>query len=184
MNTLLKIQSILIALLAVGMSQAQQSLNKVPPNDLELGVYLDSFNDFELFLITGEEEIYQTNKNLKENVLRNIKNGIREGLYDGYNLSLINGKRASRTTLFFFKGELYKARWFFNNSEHGNIEKLGQSVNELFEKNYGEATEGIPGVFLNWSTKKKYLQTFLEENEFQVEYRNEKIHKAVEKLKQ
>lgn len=161
---------------------AQKSISKTPVNELELNSLVSQFDD-DLFLITGEEEIYKENQNLRENVLKNIANGIREGLYDGYKYSAVDGIRASRTTLFFYNDELYKIRWFFLKQDLSGFEQKTEQLNKFLAEKYGEGDEQIPGLLTVWEGKKRYLQSFAEESDYQIEYRDEKIHQAVEKLK-
>lgn len=163
-------------------AQAQKKINKIPVNELELNTHLSVYES-DLFLITGEEEIYATNPNLKKNVLRNISWGIREGLYGGYTLNVVDGLRASRTTLFFYKEELYKVRWSFLSQDHPDLKMKASQLGTYLEKRYGSSEEQIPGVLQVWESKKKYLQSFSEYTEFQIEYRDEKIHRLVEQLK-
>lgn len=162
---------------------SQKSVNKVSVNELELNSLVSQFDD-DLFLITGDEEIYKENQNLRENVLENIANGIREGLYDGYKYSAIDGVRASRTTLFFYNDELYKIRWFFLKQDLPDFEQKAAQLNKFLAEKYGEGEEQIPDFLTVWQGKKRYLQSFSEESDYQIEYRDEKIHEKVEKLKQ
>lgn len=164
-------------------ARAQKGINKVPVNELELNSSVSDF-EYDVFLITGEEEIYASNPNLRENVLRNIANGIREGLYDGYKHSTVDGVRASRTTLFFYKDELYKVRWFFLKQDLADFEQKAKQLNSYLTEKYGPGDEQIPDFLTVWQGKKRYIQSFSEESDFQIEYRDEKIHEKVEKLKQ
>ncbi len=176
-------RSIILAFLVVGFSSsAQKIINKTPVNELELNTSLSQYRN-DLRLITGDEEIYRNYPNLKENVKKNIANGIREGLYGGYAYDKIDGIPASRTTLFFYKNELYKVRWFFLKSELRNFEEVQSELTQYLKDKFGPGEEQIPELLNVWQTKKRYLQAFSDENEFQIEYRDEKIHRAVEKLK-
>ncbi|MEP5614061.1 MAG: hypothetical protein ABJP45_17545 [Cyclobacteriaceae bacterium] len=173
---------ILIFLLGAFSVNAQKAVNKIPVNELELNTPLSRYEE-EIFLITGEEEIYRSNENLRQNVLKNIENEIREGLYAGYTSNVIAGITASRTTLFFYKEELYKVRWFFLPEDHPDLAAKAHQLDRFLTEKYGPGDEQIPGLLKVWETKKRYLQSFSEETEFQIEYRDEKIHKVVETLK-
>ncbi len=175
---------ILVLLVGSFSSHAQKEINKKSVNELELNTPLSQY-ETDLRLITGEEEIYENYPNLKENVKKNIANGIREGLYGGYRYNGINGIPASRTTLFFYKDELYKVRWFFQRNQHPDLQGVVDQINGYLTGKYGEADgTGSLAFWYFWRSKKRFLQSFFdEENEFQIEYRDEKIHKAVEKLK-
>lgn len=175
---------LLLALLVFNLSAAaQKTINNTPINDLKLNTSLSQY-DNDVRLITGYEEIYANFPNLKENVLKNISNGIREGLYGGFLYNGIDGIPSSRTTLFFYNEELYKVRWFFLASDNANLENVATQLNKYLEKLYGPGDEQIPGLLKVWQTKKRYIQSFSDETEFQIEYRDEKIHQKVEKLKQ
>lgn len=178
-------KSCLLAVLVIFTMQlsAQKKINTVPINKLELNTPLSQYRS-ELFLITGNEDIYLENPNLRENVLQNIAKGIREGLYDGYDFSVVNKVRASRTTFFFYKEELYKVRWFFLKSDFPDLAEKSAQISAFFEATYGSGDEQIPDFLKVWETKKRYLQTFSEDTAFQIEYRDEKIHQVVESLKQ
>jgi hypothetical protein len=162
---------------------AQKTISKIPVNELSLNTSLSQYES-DLRLITGYEEIYKNFPNLQENVFKNIDNGVREGLYGGYKYDLVDGIRASRTTFFFFKDELYKIRWFFLRNENPDLEDKVEQLNKFLKEKYGPTTEESFLTLNAWSGKGRYLQTFFdEENEFQIEYRDEKIHKKVEKIK-
>ncbi|MEP1095419.1 MAG: hypothetical protein ABJG78_09935 [Cyclobacteriaceae bacterium] len=173
---------ILVLLTLTFSANAQKTINKIPVNELELNVPLSTYEP-ELFLITGEEEIYKNNENLRQNVLRNIEKGIREGLYAGYTLNVVGGITASRTTLFFYKEELYKVRWFFLPQDHPDLAEKADRLDTFLTEKYGPGDEQIPDLLKVWQSKKRYLQSFSEETEFQIEYRDEKIHRIVEGLK-
>ena len=173
---------ILVLLMISFSTDAQKAINKISVNELELNTALSQYES-ELRLITGDEEIYRNYPNLQENVKRNIANGIREGLYGGYRYNGINGIPATRTTLFFYKDELYKVRWFFLKEEFSDLDQLAVDLNQFLNEKFGEGEEQIPGLLNVWQSKKRYLQAFSDENEFQIEYRDEKIHRIVEKLK-
>ncbi len=160
----------------------QQSINKVSVNGLELNTQLDRYRNT-VFLLTGDETAYANYPNIRQNVLKNITNGIREGVYNGDSHSMVDGKRATRTTMFFYKEELYKVRWSFQVEYYQNLEELAGEVNDFFLKRYGSNSTEIDSMMKAWEGRKRYLQTFLDESEFQIEYRDPKIHKKVEKLK-
>lgn len=172
------------AMFLIGLSaNAQKAINKVSVNALELNTPLIQYGG-DLRLITGEEAIYQNYPNLKENVLKSIANGIQEGLYGGYEYDSIDGIRASRTTFFFYNEKLYKVRWFFLRNEHPDLEEKIDRLNTYLLDKYGPTTEEGFLTLNAWKTKKRYVQSFFdEENEFQIEYRDEKVHRIVEKLK-
>lgn len=173
----------ILILLTLSLSaDAQKTINKLPVNALELNTALIQYEQ-DLRLITGDEEIYRNYPNLQENVKKNIENGIREGLYGGYKYNGINGVPATRTTLFFYKEELYKVRWFFLKDEFRDLDQLAIDLNQFLNERYGTGEEQIPGLLNVWQSKKRYLQAFSDENEFQIEYRDEKIHQIVERLK-
>ncbi|MEQ9402421.1 MAG: hypothetical protein RIM99_02445 [Cyclobacteriaceae bacterium] len=178
-----KIFLFLGCLLCMNPVPAQKSINKLPINELELNTNLSAVES-DLFLITGEEDIYANNPNLRENVHRNIANGIREGLYAGNEFGLVNGIMASRITLFFYNEELYKVRWFFLQEDYSDLSDKSSKLVKFLENKYGIPDEQIPQILRVWQGKKRYVQTFSEETEFQIEYRDEKIHKVVEKLKE
>lgn len=184
MNQTMKIKPIFLVaffLLTIE-TMAQKAINKVSVNELELNTALTQHEE-DLRLITGDEEIYMKYPNLRENVLKNIENGIREGLYGGYTYDVVNGVRASRTTFFFYQGELYKVRWFFLRNQHADLEDKVAKLNAFLEEKYGPTTEEGFLTLMAWKGKGKYLQSFFdEENEFQIEYRDEKIHRKVEAL--
>lgn len=180
---LCRMKNIILVLLVINFSaSAQNAINKIAVNELELNTPLSKY-EIDLRLFTGDEEIYRNYPNLQENVKKNIENGIREGLYGGYNYNGVNGIPASRTTLFFYKEELYKVRWFFLKDEFRDLDQLATDTNQFLKKRYGAGEEHIPGLLTVWQSKKRYLQAFSDENEFQIEYRDEKIHRIVEKLK-
>lgn len=165
-------------------THAQKAINKSSVNEIVLNTSLTQYEG-DLRLITGEEEIYKNFPNLRENVLKNLENGIREGLYGGYTYNVINEIPATRTTFYFYNEELYKVRWFFLRDHHSDLETVVDQINDFLVKRYGEADRsGSLAFWYVWRSKKKYLQSFFdEENELQIEYRDEKIHQIVEKLK-
>ena len=169
-------------LIAAFFSEAQKSINKIPFNNIGLGSGIEAFSG-EVFLFTGDEDIFDGNPNLKENVLRNISKGIEEGIYFGYELHKIAGIEATRFTLFFYQRKLYKARWSFQKNSVANFNQSISKIKNHIVKTYGQGKEEIPELLRIWETKKKYLQLFSEEEEIQIEYRDPKIHEKVELLK-
>ena len=170
---------VFIFLVAAQSVDAQRKVNRIPVNDLELNT---SMSQYEVFLISGDEEIYDKYPKLRKNVLKNISNGIREGLYAGYTFNKIENFQASRTTLFFHKEQLFKVRWFFQKAEFPNLEEVSQQLTTYLGERYGPGKEQIPGLLKSWKGRKRYLQYFSDETEFQIEYRDEKIQKKVDKL--
>jgi len=173
---------ILVFLIATFSVSAQKEVSKIPVNELELNTPLSMYEQ-DVFLLTGEEEFYRENENLRQNVLRNIEKGIREGQYAGYTASVIDGIKASTTTLFFYKEELYKVRWSFLPLDHPDLAANEDQLDRFLTEKYGPGDEQIPDLLKVWQSKKRYLQSFSEEYEFQIEYRDEKIHTLVEALK-
>lgn len=172
-------QMILVFLFATLSVSAQKKVNKTPVNDLELNTPM---SQYEVLLISGDEEIYAKYPELRKNVVKNISDGIREGLYAGYTFNKIEKFQASRTTLFFYEEELFKVRWFFQKKEFPNLEEVSEQLTAYLEERYGEGKEEIPGLLKSWKGRKRYLQYFSDENELQIEYRDEKIQKKVDKL--
>ncbi len=118
---------------------------------------------------------------MKTSLEKNIKIGIREGLYQGSTLNQINKIAAIKTTLFFYKNELYKIRWIFKN-DGGKLERVSEEIQNYLIQKYGPVnSETIFGLKV-WKGEKNYLQTFFESNEFQVEYRDNIIHQTLQTL--
>ncbi|GEM_PF-878560 len=178
----IKLLPLLLFMFVSFFSFSQSGIDTDPVNSIELNTQLEKYHD-QIYLITGEESIYQQHEWLKASLMKNIENGIREGNYikEG-SLCDIDGLRASKTTLIFYNHELYKVRWLFRKEDHPDLNALSNDINNFFITKYGKVSEkGFLGMQI-WHGKKNYLQTFLEENEFQIEYRDDKIHEIVEAL--
>jgi hypothetical protein len=59
--------------------------------------------------ISLAKAIYQRDSSLRNSILNNIKNEIREGIYTGNTLNTINQIPASKTIFFFYQGKLFKS---------------------------------------------------------------------------
>lgn len=157
------------------------NVDKTPVNSLNLGSPISDFKG-QVNLLTGNEEIYQKNEWLRESLLKNIRNGIREGYYTGEH-SYVNGLLASRTTLIFYNDELYKIRWSFDVYDFPRLQETGPRLNDFLASKYGPGKEDEIFILNIWQARKNYLQSFLDDTEYQIEYRNRRIHKKVEALK-
>ena len=172
----------LTILLAI--NQDQSELLDAPVEGLKLGDPLTDFSE-SVYLLTGDEELYQQYDWLKESLLKNIENGIREGLYTGSGLDIIAGKRASKMTLFFYKEELYKVRWSFDKIGYSDPQKAGKELDTVLVDKYGPTTDEQPYgpyVLRIWKGDTYYMQSLGDEDEYQIEYRNELVHQEVEAL--
>lgn len=162
----------------------QSKLAKAPAEGLKLGDPMADFSE-SVYLLTGDEDLYRQYDFMREALLKNINNGIREGIYVGETTDLIEDKKATKLSLFFYKEELYKVRWLFIKNDYPDIESLTQSLDQFLENKYGSPTEVIPiGPYelKTWKDTPYYLQSMGDEEEYQIEYRNELVHQKVEAL--
>lgn len=159
---------------------SQSKIDTEPVNEIRLNTDIDDYTE-SVYFLTGEESLYQKYEWLKTSLEKNIKIGIREGLYQGSTLNQINKIAAIKTALFFYKDELYKIRWTFKN-DGGKVEGASEEIKNYLIQKYGPVnSETIFGLNV-WKGEKNYLQTFLEANEFQVEYRDDTIHQTLQSL--
>lgn len=115
-------------------------------------------------------------------MLKNIENGIQEGLYGGSEFNKINEKEATQTTFYFYQNKLYKIRWSFFRNAIADFNSVIQNIDEYIHTKYGPPTEkGITGMSI-WRSNNLFLHTFQELNEYQIEYRDEVIHDYLRKL--
>lgn len=133
-----------------------------------------------IYLITGNESVYQRYKFMQRSVLQNIEKGIREGIYEGNIHHTIYGHKATKTTFYFYKGELFKIRWFFSKSRYEDLSKLRDELIKEISKVFGEPRHDIVLDMKIWEGRKNHLQTFLDEREFQVELKDRRFARLTE----
>ena len=135
-----------------------------------------------MYLITGEESMYQKYEFLKKTVLENIEKGIREGIHQGSEYNVVFGEKATKTTFHFYQGELFKIRWSFTSARYPNLPEVANKLNQQITNQFGNPYEEIALMMNVWNGDKNYLQTFYDEQEFQIELRDKKINTIVENL--
>ena len=160
---------------------AQKRIDNTFDDRIRLETPLNAYEK-DLYLLTGNEEIYFDHPHLRENIKKNIERGIREGIYTGSELNYVNGLKAGKMTLFFYQEKLYKVRWFFDKISHANLSEVAKQLNDYLENNLGKATDEAFVFMKVWNEPKYYLQTFLEDEEFQIEYRNQRVHELIRNL--
>ena len=175
-----------ILLLSVILSsyQDQSKLASAPVEGLKLGDPMADFSE-SVYLLTGEEDIYQQYDWLRKALLKNIKNGIREGIYVGSSMDKVQDQKATQLTLFFYQKELYKVRWSFKKEDFSDLTALGETLDQFIETKYGPTSEVRPYASYEWKIWQDdtyFLQSLGDEDEYQIEYRNETIHQVVEVL--
>ena len=181
--------SLLLCLSLSFLFPSKQSLENSPVKGISLNSPLTSYEK-SLYLITGDESVYKKYASVRESLLNNIRNGIREGIYQGNKLDIIEGNKASKMSLFFYKKELYKVRWSFGKKEYPNLGELTKNINDYFLNKYGKVTDNMsgsmgPGDYYDqrvWTDQKIFLQMFGDPDQLQIEYRDEQIHQKVEAL--
>lgn len=160
---------------------AQSKIDTDPLNGIRLNTNIEDYSE-SIYLLTGEESLYKKYDWLKVSLEKNIERGIREGLYRGDKLNYINKIAAVKTTVYFYNNKLFKVRWTFKNNE-GALEEISEDIHNYLVEKYGPVNSETMFGMKVWKGEENYLHTFLESSEFQVEYRDQKIHQAVESLK-
>lgn len=162
---------------------AQSSVDDTAPNELQLGSQLSDLKA-QLYLITGDEDIYSRYDWLKASVKKNIANGIREGVYRGSKYAKLSSEKASKTTLFFFENALFKVRWDFDKADFEDLKAVSTQLNVFLKQRYGEGKPENVGPFkmLVWEAEQHYLQIFEDSESIQVEFRNKALQKTVDGL--
>ena len=176
---LISLISFLVLLQNLGISQ--NAVDSISFNSIKLGQHISEFeNNF--YYISGNEAIYQRDSSLRNSILNNIKNEIREGIYRGNTLNTINQIPASKTTFFFYQGKLFKIRWDFRKSDFDEFEAVSKSLNSYLLKTLGKITGEEFGLMLFWEGRNNYLQSFADTDLFQIEFRNKDTHSIVTQL--
>jgi hypothetical protein len=150
-------------------------------NELNLGESLGVLSS-SLYLITGKETVYQQNPWLAQSFLRNLDRGLREGIYEGNTLQILNGRKASDMRVHFFKERLFKIRWTFDRKDFRNLPEVFAEFKEYFQKRYGPTTDTIFDDTFIWEGNTNRLQLFMDEKSIQVEFRDQVTEKTIQKL--
>ncbi|MBD8491293.1 hypothetical protein IFO69_21250 [Echinicola sp. CAU 1574] len=169
----------LILCLFHSLAHGQKSLDNVNGlNQIKLNQTLQDYQE-SLYLISGDEPVYKNNNSTRESLKRNIKNGIREGVYKEHSHLFIDGKKASKLNMIFYKGELYKIRWTFRKGDFKDLASLAKFLNQHFTEQFGHPKEVLFGDTYIWEEDKNYLQAFLDQTEYQIELRDKQIDRIV-----
>lgn len=173
----------LVVLLLIGTSviEAQDKSKPIQLLEVELHTEIGFYGD-DFVLLTGEESIYLEHDWLRKSLLKNIADGIREGEYIGSDYNTINEVKASKTTFYFYNDKLYKVRWFFYPYEYSDITALAEELNRYLERKFGNGKDEKFIPLKVWNGNRNYLQSFMDDQEFQIEYRDAITHDIVRKL--
>ncbi len=173
---------LILTLLIFGHHLNAQQIDEIPVNEAELNTPVTAYSS-DIELITGNEDIYFEYEWLRNSVLKNIANGIREGVYVGSKHNIINDIKASKTTFFFYRDKLYKIRWFYKKSDYVGINDIANKLDDFLIARFGKTNDKGFLTSKVWRGREKYLQSFLEEGEeYQIEYRDMIIHETVRQL--
>jgi hypothetical protein len=161
---------------------AQESIDKVKSiNGLKLGSTLASLQS-ELQLITGKETVYQNNPFLAESLKRNLEAGIKEGIYQGHPLRIINGVEAHDLRLIYLSGLLYKCRWTISKRDLPNMEGGFKDFIIFFNKKFGPPTEKIFNDAFIWEGDINKLTISYLDGSIQIEWKDNIIEKKAVQL--
>lgn len=150
-------------------------------NELNLGESLDELSN-SLYIITGKEPIYQQNPWLAQSFLRNLDRGLKEAIYEGSTLNILNGRKATDMKAHFYNEKLYKVRWTFNRKNFQNLPAVFAEFKDYFQKRYGPTTDTIFDDTLIWEGNTNRLQLFIDQESVQVEFRDNVTEKKIQTL--
>ncbi len=143
-------------------------------NGIVLGAPRSQFLE-NFYYYTGEESFYQDYPTIRESLLNNIRNGFREGVYEGQSLLNLGAWQAHSLTLIFYQEMLYKAQWSFKAVEGADVNAVASGLIDSIEYAYGKGvTEEYPEFTVTvWEGEEYRLQTFQESDlELSVEFKS------------
>ncbi len=140
-------------------------------NTIQMGDDIQKYQS-ELYLLTGDEPFYDRNPGLKKIIQQKLAHGLKEGMYNGKSLNVLNEYAAGRMNLFFYQDKLYKVTWSFRYAS--DMRKLANDMAEFLTNQFGlphEETDLVILKMATWTDGKNLIRTVRDgEDELSVEF--------------